>query len=242
MKGLIIAAGQGTRIKDKGDIKPLIPLLDVVLIERVIRTANKGGISSFFVVTGYKHEELCANLQDISDRTGIQIDTIYNGEWQLENGLSVLKAKPYLNERFVLTMSDHMFDTSIIKHLLSAVPLTSPDESTFLCVDRNLLNPYVDMDDVTKVREENNHILDIGKNISDFNCFDTGIFSCTPALFEAIERSSKEYGDKSLSGGLRVLGESQKAKIFDVTGSFWIDVDNEDMYSRAESFLQSNQL
>ena len=39
MKCLIIAAGQGTRLKSKGEIKPLVPLLGVPLIERIIRSA-----------------------------------------------------------------------------------------------------------------------------------------------------------------------------------------------------------
>ncbi|RKZ43891.1 MAG: hypothetical protein DRR16_11900 [Candidatus Parabeggiatoa sp. nov. 3] len=47
MKCLIIAAGQGTRLKSKGDIKPLVPLLGVPLIERIIRSAIEGGADEF---------------------------------------------------------------------------------------------------------------------------------------------------------------------------------------------------
>jgi 1L-myo-inositol 1-phosphate cytidylyltransferase len=43
VKCLIIAAGQGTRLKTKGEVKPLVPLLGVPLIERIIRSAVEGG-------------------------------------------------------------------------------------------------------------------------------------------------------------------------------------------------------
>jgi len=47
MKCLIIAAGQGTRLKSKGEVKPLVPLLGVPLIERVIRSSKEGGADEF---------------------------------------------------------------------------------------------------------------------------------------------------------------------------------------------------
>lgn len=51
MKCLIIAAGQGTRLRAKrGEVKPLVPLLGVPLIERVIRSAIAGGVDEFYVI------------------------------------------------------------------------------------------------------------------------------------------------------------------------------------------------
>ena len=41
MKALIIAAGQGKRLRPIGDTKPLVTLLGLGLIERVILTASK---------------------------------------------------------------------------------------------------------------------------------------------------------------------------------------------------------
>ena len=56
MKCLIIAAGKGHRLRSKGDSKPLTPLFDIPLIERVIRCALEAGVDDFFVVTGYKED------------------------------------------------------------------------------------------------------------------------------------------------------------------------------------------
>lgn len=41
---LIIAAGKGSRLSGRGDLKPLIPVLDVALIELVIGAGIESGI------------------------------------------------------------------------------------------------------------------------------------------------------------------------------------------------------
>jgi 1L-myo-inositol 1-phosphate cytidylyltransferase len=76
----------------------------------------------------------------------------------------------------------------------------------------------------------------IGKKIGTYNAFDTGVFLCTPGIFHALEESQKR-GDFSLSGGIRVLIESRKARVMDIGDAFWIDVDDEKAIERAESLL-----
>ena len=51
MKCLIIAAGKGSRLWQRGNTKPLVPLLGVPLIERVIRSAAAGGCKDCYVVS-----------------------------------------------------------------------------------------------------------------------------------------------------------------------------------------------
>ena len=93
MKCLIIAAGKGNRLRDIGDCKPLIPVLGVPLIERVIRTALKGGVGDFYVTIGYQADKVRAFLDQLAQRLKIRITLIVNEDWEKENGLSVLKAK-----------------------------------------------------------------------------------------------------------------------------------------------------
>ena len=95
-------------------------------------------------------------------------------------------------------------------------------------------------DDVTKVLIENDKITAIGKNISNYNAYDTGIFLCSPVLFDAIEDSFLSNGDSTLSGGIRKLSVNGNAKTFDVQDSYWIDVDNEQAFSKAENLLIGN--
>ena len=233
MKCLIIAAGQGTRLKSKGDIKPLVPLLGVPLIERVIRSAIEGGADEFYVVTGYEGEQVTCFLQQLAKRLNVAVTFIQNDDWQKENGFSVLKARDVMEEPFLLLMADHLFDSAIIRSLREQ---SLNEGEVLLAVDTDKNNPLIDIEDVTRVHIQDGYILNIGKTIDDFNGFDTGLFLCTPAIFEALERAYKIHNDMSLSAAIRVLAENKHAKSVQTKG-FWIDIDDEKAFQKAEKTL-----
>ena len=164
MKCLIIAAGKGSRLQQRGDSKPLIPVLGVPLIERVIHSAQEAGADDFYVVTGCHGERVRTFLNRLTERTGIRITTIVNGDWEKANGMSVLKARQYLRDPFLLLMADHLFEPSIARELMK-LPLS--DGEIALGVDRNTLNSLVDMKDVTRVKTEGGKIKNIDKSLTD---------------------------------------------------------------------------
>lgn len=237
MKCLIIAAGKGSRLQLRGDSKPLIQVFGVPIIERVIRSVAKGGVSEFVVVTGYQHAQVDPFLADLSERLEVPITTALNMDWEKENGISVLKAKDHLQEPFLLSMADHIFDPETVRAIMDH-PLGEGEIA--LMVDRNLENESVNMDDVTRVKIEDGKIVDLGKGLEDYNAFDTGIFKCTPALFDAIEKSSSENGDTSLSGGVRILASEGRVHAVDFKGRFWVDVDDPAAIREAENALLEN--
>jgi len=201
MKCLIIAAGEGSRLSQRGDSKPLVPLLELPLIERVILNANRAGISDFYIVTGYNGEKLRKHLNQFSQNKNLKISYFQNNQWEKENGLSVLAAKKEINENFILLMSDHIFNESILAELLQKKIAYG---EIILAVDYNLKNKVVDIDDVTKVLvDDKGRIINIGKNIKKYNAYDTGIFLCSPAIFEVLEENSGN-GDTSLSAGIKI--------------------------------------
>ncbi|MCK4389189.1 MAG: NTP transferase domain-containing protein, partial [Desulfobacterales bacterium] len=218
MKCLIIAAGKGSRLWPKGKSKPLISILGVPLIERVIRSAMQAEIDDFYVVGGYQGERLRHFLDGLARRCGVKITHIINDAWEQGNGLSVLKAREDLGGPFLLLMGDHLFDPAILRDLTSK-PL--PDGEITLAVDSDTANPLINMDDVTRVKSKNGKVREIGKGLGAFDGFDTGIFLCTPVLFEALERSVAKHGDTSLTGGVRCLAAEGKVNVFDIGGRFW---------------------
>jgi CDP-L-myo-inositol myo-inositolphosphotransferase len=234
MKCLIIAAGKGSRLRQRGDCKPLVPILGLPLIERVIRAAIEAGADDFFVITGYREELIRPFLADLADRLGIRITAIFNPDWEKENGLSVLKAKAYLQEPFLLLMADHLFDPSIACELM-ALPLSEGEIA--LGVDKDTRNSFIDMKDVTRVKTNGGKIIDIGKDLTDFNGFDTGIFWCDPIIFSALERGAKTDGDTTLSAAVKILAADGKAKAFEINKRFWIDVDDPAAFNLAEDAI-----
>ncbi len=235
MKCLIIAAGQGSRLRSIAEAKPLIPLRNTPLIERVIDSCLEAGVDGFYVVVGYKGSSVRAHLEKVSLAKNVPIAIIENEEWERANGISVLKAKSHINEPFLLMMGDHIFDPEIARLLIRQ---SSENEGIMLAVDEDLKNPFVDMDDVTRVVTQENLIQKIGKGIEPYNCFDTGVFLCDPTLFSAIEKSAEE-GDDSLSGGVRNLAKQGKAKTVPIDGLFWCDIDDPNNFKQAEEYLSS---
>ncbi len=234
-KCLILAAGRGSRLEGWGTTKPRLRLLGVPLIERVILTAQHAGLSEFTVVTGYHGRGLRRFLDELAVRRDLCLETVVNEEWKTAgNGLSVLKAKDILREPFVLLMADHLVD----ERLLMALQSEPLEKGTVrLAVDRNLRNPLVDLDDVTKVQTEDGLLRKIGKGIGRYDAFDTGCFVCSPALFPALERAAAECGDTTLSGGIQILGEQGRVRTHDIGDAFWIDVDDSRAVKRAENLL-----
>lgn len=236
MKCLIIAAGQGSRLRQRAESKPLVPLQGTPLIEHVIGAARKSGVDEFFVVNGYRGQLLRDHLEVVAIRDSIVIHHIENKHWREPNGISVLQAKDRLSEPFILLMSDHLFDPAIVKDLLTQ---NLPRGGVILATDANLTNRLVDLDDVTRVYQEDGFIREIGKGITRYNAFDTGIFLCTPGLFDALETSLGRDQDASLSGGIRVLAESNLAISKDIDNRFWLDVDDSRTYVKAEVALEN---
>ncbi len=232
---LILAAGRGSRLASWGVAKPRLRLLGVPLIERVLLTAQRAGLSDFTVVTGYDGERLRKFLDDLGVRRGLHIETVVNDEWKTAgNGHSVLTAKEAFRESFVLLMADHLVDERLLVELQSE-PL---DEGTVrLAVDRDLRNPQVDLGDVTRVHTQGDFLREIGKGIERYDAFDTGCFLCSPALFPALERAAKERGDTTLSGGIQILAKEGRVRTFDIGDAFWIDVDDASAVRRAEGLL-----
>lgn len=128
-------------------------------------------------------------------------------------------------------MGDHLFSESILQGLQQR-PVA--DDEVVLAVDPHPdSNRLVDPGDVTRVLADDGRVIDIGKDLLQYTAYDTGIFLCSHALFDALEESIRR-GDSSLSGGIRVLAGMGRAKTFGISGDFWIDIDDADAYRKAE--------
>lgn len=191
-------------------------------------------MKEFYVVTGYHGKILQEHLEAFSRKRNVKITCLYNDEWEKENGISVLKAKDILHEKFILLMSDHIFSGDIIKKLRNQ---RINNDEVILAIDQNTIdNRFVDEEDATKVFVKASKIVATGKNLKPYNAYDTGIFLCTPVIFKAILQSSNK-GDTSLSGAINELAGKGKVRAMDVNGNYWIDIDNETELKQAEKYL-----
>lgn len=235
MQCLIIAAGQGTRLRSIAASKPLARVGGVPLIEHVVRSAAAGGATAFVIVTGYEPEPLEAFLAELAGRSGLPIETVRNDEWARPNGVSVLAAAPRLGSEFILLMSDHLFDPEILGDMIAA---DRSGAALTLGADFAIDNPLLDLDDATKIElGEAGRIRRIGKALEQYDAIDTGIFIATGELLEALGASLAAGGTGSLSEGVQALADSGRAFTRDIEGRWWLDVDDEAAFAKAEAAL-----
>ena len=231
-QALVLAAGNGDRFRTAGrESKLLQQVLGRPLIMRTIETARAAGIRRFEIVLGYQADRVRAAIERLAP-PDVVVHFTLNPDWELENGVSVLAARPRLRSRFALLMGDHLFEARALRQLLR-VPVGRGE--SVLAVDSRPTAPEV-ADEATKVQIRGGRIVAIGKALTAHDALDTGLFVCSPLLFTALAASRTE-GDTTLSGGIRILAARGLMRAFDIGDANWHDIDTvEDLHS-AESLF-----
>jgi choline kinase len=228
MVGVIIAAGRGGRLSSVtgGMPKTLLSLHGKPIIQWIIDGARNAGIEEFVIVVGFEREKIVEYFNK-NHQDGISI--VFNQRWECGNGISVLAAQEAVKGRgeFILMMSDHLFE----KNLLEIV-LESDTARPTLAVEQDL-NKVFDIDDATKVNIVNGRIMNIGKDLSEYNGVDAGLFILDESIFEYLQKSI-DHGLDSLTGGIREMVKSSTLYAYPIPDEvYWIDIDSEDTFHRA---------
>ena len=229
--GVILAAGIGSRLRTSG-VKPLVPVGSIELLLRTIYSHEIAGCDNVIIVLGWQAEMIKEYTQK-KYKGSVELKFIYNEQYRLMNGISVLCAREYLQSEFVLTMADHIIDDKIMRQIQN---LHAPEAGATLCVDYKLTTIF-DMNDATKVLSDGNSIKRIGKELDVFNCVDTGVFIGTDGLMDALAQIYNKKGDVSLSEGMQLLSDTNRAEALDIKDAFWQDVDTPEMLDHAEKLL-----
>lgn len=218
---LILAAGNGTRLRSvSGELpKPLVEFQGRPILEHIILGAHQARIDNFVIVVGYR-SDLIREWFDSQWFGDISVTWVENPDYHKQNGISALAAKNKLHDNFLLLMADHVFEPETAK-LLTRQSL-APGE-VILAVDPNM-DRIFDLDDATKVRRAGNFIVDIGKEIPSYDALDTGMFLCSPALFDALEFAARN-GNCSLSDGMRHLARESRLRALEIGEANWQDID-----------------
>ena len=252
---VILAAGYGSRLSNYGNgtaaagkvngtshkeeldkLKPLTEVGGMPLIFRTLNNMEYAGVRNAHIVIGYKGELLKEKIAN-NYKGNLNLNFVENQEYDLSNGVSLLKVKDTIDRPFILTMADHVFEPAIARIAGRHKPVQG---GATLLVDYKV-DSIFDIDDATKVKAKDGKLQDIGKNIPEYNCIDTGIFVATPALFDHLEQIFHQNGDVSLSEGVKLLADEHKMQVLDIEGAFWQDIDTPEMLKYAEWVLQERQ-
>ena len=223
---ILLAAGEGSRLRGSTPFKPLCPVAGVSLIDHALGGLAAAGIERTVVVLGYGAAAIEAHL---AARWPGEVTTVAS-DYRQPNGVSVLATEPLIGGgEALLAMCDHLVDPALYARIAAA----GPGPGLRLGVDRRLGHPWVDPLDVTCVATRGDRIAAIGKGLVPHDCYDTGVFAIGSGLFAALAG----LPSPSLTQGVSLLAAEGRASVVDCSDLDWIDVDDPPALARAEAWL-----
>lgn len=227
---ILLAAGEGSRLRPAAPFKPLCPVAGRPLIAHALNGLAAAGIARAIVVLGYGADEIEAYLA--ANDWPLAVGTVRVADYRKPNGSSLLAAEPLLaGGQAVLAMCDHLVDPALYRRMAEA----GAGQGARLGIDRRLGHPWVDPEDVTCVATQGDAIAEIGKGLEPHDCYDTGVFAIGQPLFDALHTLDAP----SLTEGMRILAARGAAQVVDCSDLDWIDVDDAPALAKAEAWLAS---
>ncbi len=222
-KAVILSAGIGRRLKPLSDNLPksLLKVAGREILYRNIKNLMDIGIEEFIIVTNPRYVD---KISEFIDRYNINAKIVINEHPERENGYSVYILKDYIDdeEEFILLMGDHIYERGFFFEAING---------RGLIIDE--VGKYIDKEEATKVYYEDGRVIDIGKNLKEYNAFDTGFFILDGSFLKFAEELEAEKEELKMSE----IVKRANLECFPVSGYFWMDVDTKKDLKRAKRFL-----
>lgn len=117
--GVIPAAGKGKRMGYLSHILPkcLFPVSDKPIIHHVIENMKNVGIDQIYIAVNFQKDKIIEYIEKIKNDVELSIDFIYIKEI-LGLVTTIMSAKEYVNEPFMVILGDDLTITSSLNNLL----------------------------------------------------------------------------------------------------------------------------
>jgi choline kinase len=165
MKMIILAAGQGTRLRPLTDDKPkcMVAYREKPIINTILETANAVNIEDIAIVSGYKEEILKNHLKKYD------VKFYTNSEFTTTNMVSTLFcAKEFMDDDLIVSYADIIYSQEVLQKLVAAPHDFSVvvDTKWRELWNQRMKNP---LDDVETLKIENGCIVELGKKPTEYN-------------------------------------------------------------------------
>lgn len=244
-QAIILAAGQGTRLKKYTENLPkgMLKFQGKTIIERQIDIYHQCGIDKIIIVTGFASEKI--NYQNIK--------YFHNTNFSTTNMVeSLMTAKSEFTTDTIISYSDILFEKKMLNRMINA-------KGDFLVAVDKCWKTYwharygkINFDVESLSLDCDNNILEIGKDNPNIDLVDAryiGLLKFSKfglnLIQEILNRDYKEYADKPWKQSGKTIrnaymtdllqaiidsGNKVKAEIFN---SGWIEFDTNEDYEKA---------
>ncbi|MBN2602954.1 MAG: NTP transferase domain-containing protein [Candidatus Thermoplasmatota archaeon] len=211
MKAVILAAGEGTRLRPFTETMPkvMLPVANKPIIQYLIEAIINSGIEEIIIVVGYKKEIILKYFEDYEE---VKINYVVQKN-QLGTAHALMQAKDMVTDDFIVLAGDNIVDHSSINKILKIdseyAVLTKehgdPSKYGAVSLDKNFLKGIVEK-----------------PNVEDHSLISTGVYKLPKGVFTTIEKIASE-GEYSLSTSINQLIK-QGVKIAAVKADLWMDI------------------
>ena len=234
MKGIIIAAGYGSRLKPltANTPKSLVEIDGKPIITYPIDALVAAGISDISVVVGYRADVVINNIEKLYP----SINFSYNKDYDGDNAISVFAARSFIgDDPFVLAMGDHLISSSLVTTLLSDSTINRT-----LCVDSESKNESQVNDGTRVMTDSKGRIIEIGKDLKNWQSIDTGLFMMDSEVLDNIKYLITRQGKRvTISEVVQHMADNGRHfQTCDVSGQFWADIDTEEDHDSVAALLK----
>ncbi len=228
MKAIILAAGEGSRMRPLTYTRPkvMLPLANKPILEHLLIEASKAGIREFIFVVGYRDEQV-RNYFGRGDRWGVSIDYSTQRR-QLGTADAIKTVEGLIDGNFVVINGDAVVSQKDIGSL------TNRSENTLGVFEvedtRDLGVVEINEDRIVHIYEKTERPPSHMANV--------GLYLFTPDIFDAVSRTSKSLrGEYEITDAIQLMIEQGHHVSYQEIG-YWLDLSYPwDLLTANESLL-----
>ena len=232
MKACIMCGGAGTRLRPLTfkHPKPSIPILNKPSVLHLIEHLSREGFNEIVITLGYMGEVIEEQLGD-GHMFGVHIDYVYEKE-KLGTAGGVKNAEKYLkNEPFIVLGGDHVLNLDLREMYRFHQSNDSMVTIGLLSIDDPREFGIADMD----INNRIHRFFEKPKSGQIFsNLASTGIYVCSPSIFEWVPEDQKYDFAKDLFPAMLEANERINGVL--VRGK-WTDVGSSAAYRQAQRWM-----
>lgn len=214
MKAVILAAGEGSRMRPLTYTRPkvMLPIANKPILEHLLIEAEQAGVSQFIFVVGY-HDEQVRQYFGNGDRWGVKID--YRSQYKQSGTADALKmVEDVIDGYFLMMNGDIIVSQKDIKSLMSR-------ESHIISLVK-----VEDTKDLGWVELKGDRVIRIHEKVEKppSRLANAGLYLFTPEIFTAIAQTPKSpRGEYEITDSLQWLVD-QGYPVFGQKIDYWLDL------------------